>query len=144
MALTNQEPLTSVDFSEVTITMDGNQGKQAVGSSGTRAYTRLPVFNGTDLDTFCPGGPKSNIYVTDDLPKDTGDTTSPAPPVPAATTAKNTEAKNTEESFPGWGIALVVIFGVGAILASGFIVYMAKKERKGEPVFAKKSSEQIA
>eukprot|EP00587_Corethron_hystrix_P009309 CAMPEP_0113301502 /NCGR_PEP_ID=MMETSP0010_2-20120614/2709_1 /TAXON_ID=216773 ORGANISM="Corethron hystrix, Strain 308" /NCGR_SAMPLE_ID=MMETSP0010_2 /ASSEMBLY_ACC=CAM_ASM_000155 /LENGTH=367 /DNA_ID=CAMNT_0000155145 /DNA_START=1266 /DNA_END=2369 /DNA_ORIENTATION=+ /assembly_acc=CAM_ASM_000155 len=63
VALANGEALSSVDFTETIITNDGNAGKQALGSSGARVYTRLPVWNGTDLEEFCPGGMSSNIYI---------------------------------------------------------------------------------
>lgn len=127
VALTNDEPLSSLDFTEVTITKDGNEGSQAVGGSGARAYTRLPVFNGIDLEEFCPG--KSSVYLTYE------------PPITANTeTITETE---TETELPAWGIGLIAVSAVGVVLISGFVFHMIKMEKKGKPVFSE-AKEEIA
>jgi len=121
VAFATGQPLSSVDFSEVSIS------GQAIGSSGVKVYTKLPVWNGTDLETFCPGGPESNAKVSD------------VPPVDDlfsnTITVKEIEVKEVK-AFPGWGIALIVISLVGAAGAGFFILEMIKKEKKGTPMFA--------
>ena len=113
-------PLSTVDFSEVAITKDGNVGRHALGKSGARAYTRLPIYNGIDLETFCPGGSNSNIAISDESPfKDVKPT-----------------VKEIDESFPGWGIALIVSFAILAVGIAGFVFYMIGMEKKGKPIFS--------
>lgn len=129
VAFSTGNPLSSVDFSEVTVTMDGDEGGQAVGSSGARVYTRLPIWNGTDLETFCPGGPESNAMITDDAPF--------VDFFSDSITVTNTDAEIKEvKKIPAWGTALIVIFAVGGVAAIGFIVHMVKKEKEGTPLFA--------
>ena len=65
-AMVNNAPLSSVQFTEISLTEQGTSGATiALGKSGAKVYTRLPIFNGVDLETFCPGG-SSKIFVTDD------------------------------------------------------------------------------
>lgn len=63
-ALVRGDALPSVQFSETSI-VDGSV--QAVGKSGVRVFETLPTWNGTDLNTLCPGAP-TPIQVTDDIP----------------------------------------------------------------------------
>ncbi len=62
-ALVQNGPLSSVQFTEITLA--DQDAKEAIGKSGAIVYTRLPIVNSVDLETFCPGG-QSNIFVTDD------------------------------------------------------------------------------
>jgi len=79
-ALVNFKPLSSVQFTETTF----EGGATATGKSGAKVYTRLPIVNGVDLETFCPGG-ESKIFVTDDSDQET--TVAPTPVADAAFTA---------------------------------------------------------
>lgn len=124
VAMANGEPLSTFDFTETSITEDGNEGRQALGGSGVRAYTRLPVFEGVDLETFCPGESSSNIAIADDSPFNA----EPEPLVEIVT--------ETEEKFPGWGIALIVVFGVLAVGIAGFMIHIINMEKQGKPIFA--------
>ena len=127
VALANNEPLSSLDFSEVTITgTDGAEsGRQAVGSSGLKAYTRLPVFNGVDLETFCPGEATSDsVFITDD------------PPANLAPEPQNVPTDNSDDDdFPVWAIVLIVVLSVAALGSIAFIGYIVQKERQGNPMF---------
>ena len=40
------------------------------------------------------------------------------------------------QTIPGWGIALITIFVLAAVVAIGFIVHMIQAEKKGKPLFA--------
>ena len=56
--------LSSVQFTEVSF--DGSETKEALGTSGAIVYTRLPVYNNIDLESFCPGG-QSTIFIDDSM-----------------------------------------------------------------------------
>ena len=54
VALARNIPISQINFSQISITADGDVGGQGVAKSGVRLYTRLPVFNGANLEDFCP------------------------------------------------------------------------------------------
>ena len=62
-AIVRGKPLPSIDFTNVV--SPGGEGEQAVTNSGVKAYTKLPTYEGTDLEVFCPG--TSNIVIQDIL-----------------------------------------------------------------------------
>lgn len=62
-ALVENGPLSSVQFTEITLA--DQDAREALGTSGAIVYTRLPIVQGVDLETFCPGG-QSTIFVADD------------------------------------------------------------------------------
>ena len=62
-AIVRGKPLPSIDFTNVI--SPGGEGEQAVTNSGVKAYTKLPTYDGTDLEVFCPG--TSNIVIQDIL-----------------------------------------------------------------------------
>ena len=68
-ALVENGPLSSVQFTEITLTDENQNAKEALGKSGAIVYTRLPIVNNVDLETFCPGG-QSTIFVADDSDKE--------------------------------------------------------------------------
>ena len=127
VAMAAGEPLSTTDFSEVTITSDGNAGAQAIGGSGVRAYTRLPVFDGVDLEEFCPGGKENNIMVSDEVSYEALEASAQEP-----------------KGLPTYGVALIVVFAAGAVLVSGFVAYMIQMEKKGEPVFAEEKAPELS
>ena len=127
VAMANGEPLSSLDFTEVTITMDGNTGSQAVGGSGVRAYTRLPMFGDIDLEEFCPGGASDNIVVSDEK-----------------SYATSTAEAAASSGLPTYGIALIAVFAVAAVSVSGFVVHMINMEKKGAPIFAEEKTPEIS
>jgi hypothetical protein len=65
-ALVRNEPLSALQFTEVSLeasTKDEEAfGIEALGKSGSIVYTRLPVYENVDLETFCPGG-QSSIFI---------------------------------------------------------------------------------
>lgn len=66
-ALIRGTPLQALQFSQVSITSDGDTGSQAVGKSGVRVYENLPIWNGTDLNEICPGS-SVPIQIREDVP----------------------------------------------------------------------------
>ena len=62
-ALVENGSLSPVQFTEVTLA--DQDAKEALGKSGAIVYTRLPIVESVDLETFCPGG-QSNIFIADD------------------------------------------------------------------------------
>lgn len=143
VAMANGEPLSTLDFTETSITNDGNVGRQALGKSGARAYTRLPIFttmeNETiDLETFCPGGPENNIVIADDSPFNTQ-------PMSAAEIGVTESGEKVEvEVLPQWGIGLIAFFGVVAIGIAGFVLHMIRMEKNGKPLFVSSSGVQMS
>jgi hypothetical protein len=65
-ALVQNGGLSSVQFTEVSLS---DEATSALGSSGAIVYTRLPIVNNVDLESFCPGG-QSNIFITADSDSD--------------------------------------------------------------------------
>ena len=98
VALTRGRPLPSLEFSNVSITADGddventgNGGYQAVSRSGVKVFTRLPMFEGIDLHTSCPGVPKDLEIRDVDL------------------TSTNIDKDSTEDKkLESWAVGLVV------------------------------------
>jgi hypothetical protein len=68
-AIIRGEALPSIQFSETSIAAHGGTdgSVQAVGKSGVRAFEKLPMWNGTDLNQLCPGS-SAPIQIRDDIP----------------------------------------------------------------------------
>ena len=68
-AIIRGEALPSIQFSETSIAAHGGTdgSVQAVGKSGVRAFEKLPMWNGTDLNLLCPGS-STPIQIRDDIP----------------------------------------------------------------------------
>lgn len=124
-ALTRNESLSSVSFSKVSITASDEDGgdegpQQAVLKSGIKVYTRLPVFNGTNLETFCPGT-TTQVQIRD---------------VEADTTSAEEGTTSSQASgLPSWSVALISVLGALAGLAVLFVAVMISREKKGKPLF---------
>lgn len=114
MALTQGKALSALQFSPVSITEDGDDGIQAVSPSGVRVYTQLPIWNGTDLEKFCPGS-SIPIQIRDDLP------------VP-------TDGSSDSTLSPAL-IAVIVSLSVVVVGVAGFLGYVIVKEKQGKPLF---------
>lgn len=114
MALTRGKALSALEFSQVFITKDGDAGSQAVSPSGVRVYTKLPIWNGTNLEEFCPGS-SIPIQIRDDLPA----------PVMESSKSSISEA---------W-IAVIVALAVVVVSVAGFLGYVISKEKQGRPLF---------
>lgn len=125
VALTRGRPLPSLEFSNVSITWDGNDventgtgGYQAVSRSGIKVYTRLPMFQGIDLHTSCPGVP-NNLEIRDvDL------------------TSTNIDKDSTEDKkLESWAVGLVVAMVVLFALMLFALVLLVQREKIGNPLF---------
>ena len=124
-AITRNEILSNVEFTNVNLTSDGDPAGQGVSRSGVRVYTRLPVFNNTDLEIFCPG--KSNIVIGE----------KPGVNTSVSDKESNSNGQSTSSSsIPKWSIALLSVLGVGLFISAlvlGLVIY---NEKKGKPFFA--------
>jgi len=80
-ALVNNSPLSAVQFTEVSFDGDHGGATEALGKSGAIVYTRLPIFtndtHNADLETICPGGGLSNIFIANDMIADDTDKIKP-------------------------------------------------------------------
>ena len=124
-ALTRNEILSNVEFTDVTLTSDDDSSGQGISRSGVRVYTRLPIFNNTDLELFCPG--KSNIVIGE---KPTVDTST------SDNESNGTGQSTNTSSIPKWSIALLSILGVGLFLSAVVLGVVIYNEKKGKPYFA--------
>ena len=121
VALARNIPISQIDFSEVSITADGDVGGQGVAKSGVRVYTRLPFFNGTDLEGFCPG--TSTVKIG----------TSPRPQ--SSTTREAMSKTTTSDKMPTFAIVLMSVLGAVVIFASIGVAVLVSRERSGKPFF---------
>ena len=110
-ALARGKPLNALEFTQ------NADASEAVSLSGLKVWTTLPTWNGTDLETFCPGSKKNiDIRVVSD----------------AEEMGLETQA---EEGLASWAIALIAVFGAVGLFASIFLVTVVKKEKAGNPMF---------
>ena len=125
-ALTRNESLSSISFSKVSITSDedgDDEGaQQAVATSGVKVYTRLPVFNGTSLESFCPGS-TTQVQIRDE------------PETGAASNGEGASTSSQASGLPAWSIALISVLGGLAVLAVAFVALMITREKRGKPLF---------
>jgi len=116
-ALARGKPLNSLEFTE------NEDATEAVSLSGLKVWTTLPTWNGTDLETFCPGKPKNIEMVETSLAAERG-------LVPEETTG-----------LASWAIALIVVLAVGTVGVSFFLLHVVRKEKAGDPLFRPISTE---
>ena len=121
VALARNVPLSQIDFSQISITADGDVGGQGVARSGVRVYTRLPIFNDTDLEDFCPG--TSTVEIG----------TSPRPQSSASGEAVSKTA--TSDKIPTFAIVLMSVLGAVVLSASIGIGVLVSREKSGKPFF---------
>jgi hypothetical protein len=114
VALTQGKALPALQFTPISITADGDAGSQAVSPSGVRVYTQLPIWNGTDLEEFCPGS-STPIQIREDLP------------------APTNESSGSSLS-TAW-IAVIVSLSVVVVGVVAFLGYVIVKEKQGKPLF---------
>ena len=108
-ALARGRPLNSLDFTA------NEDASEAVSLSGLKVWTTLPTWNGTDLNTFCPGSPK-NIELRE-------------------VSYEEERALVIEKTLKPWAITLIVIFGIASLGMSLFLFKVVQKEKAGEPMF---------
>jgi len=129
-ALALDVPVSNLDFSEISITADGDVGGQGVAKSGVRVYTRLPLIKDVDLESFCPG--ESTVRIGES---------------PRVTAQKEKLAKETADSstkIPTWAIALIAVFGVVVAVAIVAVATLISREKSGTPMFAPETDPMVA
>jgi len=108
-ALARGKPLNALEFTQ------NENATEASSLSGLKVWTTLPTWNGTDLETFCPGSPKNiEIRVVSDAEE---------------------MGLETDSGLASWAIALIVIFAVLALGVSIFLFKVVQKEKAGDPMF---------
>jgi hypothetical protein len=117
VALARDIPLSKVDFSEVSITADGDAGGQGVAKSGVRVYTRLPFFEGTDLELVCPG---TSSVVIGDSPR---------------LQSIQEGVEEVSNKLPTWSIVLMSVLGAVFLVAFVFVSLLVSREKSGRPYF---------
>ena len=109
-AMARGTPLNSLEFTA------NDETHEAVSLSGLKVWTTLPTWNGTDLETFCPGNPK-NIELKD-------------------LSMEEERGLVVEKGLAPWAITLIVVFGVLSAGVSLFLLQVVKKEKAGDPMFS--------
>ena len=107
--LARGKPLNSLEFTA------NEEANEAVSLSGLKVWTTLPTWNGTDLETFCPGSHK-NIELKE-------------------VSYEEERGLVAEKGLEPWAITLIAVFGVLSVAVSLFLVKVVQKEKAGEPMF---------
>ena len=105
-ALARGKPLNALEFTA------NEEASEAVSLSGLKVWTTLPTWNGTDLETFCPGSPKK-LEIRD-----------------------VSSALETDRGLAGWATAVIAILAVVAVGVILFMHNMIQKEKAGNPIFS--------
>lgn len=106
-ALAKGKPLNALQFTP------NEETHEAVSLSGLKVWTELPTWNGTDLETFCPGSTKKlDIREVSDA-EEAGEATGLA----------------------SWAISLIVVLAVVAAGTVLFLAHVVQKEKSGNPLF---------
>ena len=89
---------------------------EAVSLSGLKVWTTLPSWNGTDLETFCPGS---------------------STPIEIREMTDNEEAgiNESDGGLEPWAIALIVVLAVAVFGVSLFLAKVVRSEQVGKPMF---------
>ena len=113
VALARGSPLNALQFTQ------NEDESEAVSLSGIKVWTTLPKFNGTDLNTFCPGAPTAlDIRELADAEE------------------QGLAQNDGDDDLPSWAIALIAIFGAGFVALAVFMMMVVSREKKGDPMFA--------
>ncbi len=108
-ALARGKPLNSLEFTA------SEDASEAVSLSGLKVWKTLPSWNGTDLNTFCPGSPK-NIELRE-------------------VSYEEERGLVIEKGLKPWAVTLIVVFGVFSLGMSLFLLKVVQREKAGEPIF---------
>ena len=109
-SLARGKPLNALEFTL------NEEAHEAVSLSGLKVWTTLPTWNGTDLETFCPGSTKTlEIREVSELEE---------------------MGLETDSGIPGWATALIIILAVVAVGVILFMFNMVQKEKAGNPMFS--------
>jgi len=116
VALARGTPLPAIDFSSITIPSTHGGGSQAVTRSGVKVYTKLPVYESVDLDSFCPGSSDLQIKnITDDSDKNL--------------------ITDGDDGLPSWAVPLIVILSIVVVALVVIFGVVVANEKKGNPLF---------
>jgi len=110
-ALARGKPLNSLDFTQ------NEEASEAVSLSGLKVWTTLPTWNGTNLETLCPGSPKK-IEIRPILD------------------VEERELSGDDGGLDSWVIAVIAILAVAAVGISLFLIRVVQKEKAGDPLFS--------
>ena len=110
-ALARGKPLNALEFTQ------NEEASEAVSLSGLKVWTTLPTWNGTDLETFCPGSPM-NIEIRE------------------VSSAEERGLVTESAGLASWAIALIVVLAVLAAGAGLFLWKVVEKEKAGNPMFS--------
>jgi len=113
-ALKRRQPLPALEFSLVNVPIANGGGSMASTLSGLKVFDTLPTFEGTNLETTCPGS-ALNLQFADLKPGGAG---------------------REAILLPSWAVALLVILGVVLAAVVLGLVAIVKREKSGDPVFA--------
>lgn len=109
-AIARGKPLNGLEFTA------NEDASEATSLSGLKVMTTLPMWNGTDLETFCPGSPqKIEIRIVSE--------------------AEEMGMAAPDSGLPSWASALIGVFAVAAVGVSLFLVRVVQKEKAGDPMF---------
>lgn len=111
-ALARGKPLNSLQFTQ------NSETSEAVSLSGLKVWTTLPTFNGTNLDTFCPGSPQTIVLREETELQEAG-----------------FDDDDEDDGLESWSIALIVVLGVFGVGVTVFLMTVIKKEKAGDPIF---------
>lgn len=109
-ALSRGKPLNALEFTEI------QDSSEAVFLSGLKVWTALPTWNGTDLETFCPGS-NTNFDIR------------------VVSEAEERGLEADDGKLEPWAITLIAVFGAAAVFVSVFLVAVVQKEKAGNPMF---------
>ena len=125
-ALIRGEALPSLQFSQTSISAAGvaDDSLQALGKSGVRVYEKLPIWDGINLDEFCPGS-STPLQIRDDIPL-----------------AMSTYIVSS--SLSSGAIAGIVIASIVGVALAALVVRMYQGERSGKPLFAPAKESQLS
>ena len=108
-ALARGKPLNALEFTA------NEEAAEAVSLSGLKVWTTLPTWNGTDLETFCPGSPKT-FEIRD-------------------VSAAEEMGLETDKGLATWAIIVIAVLAVVAVGVILFMYNMVQKEKAGNPMF---------
>lgn len=112
VALGRNQPLPSIEFSSIALDNSAGGGSQAITSSGVKVYTRLPVFNGTDLEVTC--AKEANTVEIRDVIEVASD---------QSQVFQQGEANEDASLSTGW-TAFIVVLSLTAVAASVSLAYI--------------------
>lgn len=109
-ALARGKPLNALEFTA------NEEASEAASLSGLKVWTTLPTWEGTDLNEFCPGSPKTIELIDISMEAERG-------------------MEVEQAGLASWAIGLIVVLALVAVGVAGFLYKVVEKEKAGEPMF---------